>query len=68
MQSKRKELYERVNALMKWDDEKTEYWFKTDNPNLGGVSPDDMIFRGRELKLEQFIANAEYENGDPNES
>jgi hypothetical protein len=65
---KRLELFDRVKVLMGWDDIKTDYWFTTPNPNLGGTTPDRMIVIGRAHKLEKFIANAEYENKPPGDS
>lgn len=40
---------------MGWDKEKTILWFRTVNPLLGNLTPDDMILRGRAKKLEKFI-------------
>ncbi len=36
-------------------EEKAEYWWKTENPSLGGLIPDYLIAIGREKKLLQFI-------------
>lgn len=44
------------------DPDKTWTWFQTINPSLGGLSPLNMIKRGRIKKLEQFIDNAIDEN------
>tara|TARA_R110002126_G_scaffold36851_1_gene111735 strand:+ start:3864 stop:4346 length:483 start_codon:yes stop_codon:yes gene_type:complete len=40
------------------DDDKTNLWFKTPNPNLGNVSPNQMIDMGRGHKVQQFIETA----------
>lgn len=37
------------------DEVKTFLWFNTENPNLGGCKPIDMILKGREEKLAKFI-------------
>jgi hypothetical protein len=55
-------LFARVKALMKWDDAKADLWFNTENPLLGGCTPDHLIQIGRAHKLEQFIKAAEEEN------
>lgn len=47
-------LYYKVKKHMRWDDEKTLLWFRTKNPNLGGVTPDDFIAR-RPDKAEMII-------------
>jgi len=33
-------------------------WFSTDNPMLGGISPDDMIGAGRVDRLLKYVGNA----------
>lgn len=40
------------------DADKTALWFKTSNPQLGDVSPRDMIRLGRYDKLRKFIISA----------
>ena len=40
-----------------WDWDKTMLWFRTRNPLLGGITPDDMMLSGRHKKLEKFIDN-----------
>lgn len=42
--------------------EKTLDWFVTRNPMLGGVSPYEMLKRGRSEKLLQFIKTSISEN------
>lgn len=37
------------------DDYKTNFWFVTKNPLLGGVKPIDMLKLGRGKKLLEFI-------------
>lgn len=37
------------------DEEKTKLWFKTPNPNLGGIAPNLLINSGRAEKLLQVI-------------
>ena len=41
---------------------KTVLWFKTSNPQLGGISPRDMIRYGRYKKLLAFITEARQAN------
>lgn len=55
-------LVERVMDIMSWDREKTLMWFRSENPHLGGVSPDFMLVTGREEKLKNFIETAALEN------
>lgn len=45
------------------DAEKTKSWFKTENPMLGGISPNEMIARGRIEKLKEFIDTQLQSNG-----
>lgn len=47
----------KVLEFFKGDEEKAHLWFSTPNPQLGGVSPDAMIFLDRDEKLYQFIDN-----------
>lgn len=49
-------LFHKVKNHMQWTEEKTNLWFRTDNPNLGGVSPDEFISRKPE-KAEKWIDN-----------
>jgi len=44
------------------DHEKADVWFRTPNPMLGNVSPDDMIAAGRNAKLRSFMIAALAEN------
>jgi len=57
-----KSLYEKVRAFFNGNDEKTQLWFKTSNPLLGGMIPDYMLKSGHEVKLETFINNSLDEN------
>ena len=52
-------MFERVKKLLSGDSEKARLWFRTDNPMLGMVSPDNMILHGREMRLRKFIDEAE---------
>lgn len=55
-------LYNKILSEMNWSHPKTQTWFKTENPLLGGMSPDEMIKKGRIEKLKQFIEVALDEN------
>ena len=37
---------------------KALFWIKTPNPHFGGVSPRDMIIRGRQKKIHSFVLAA----------
>ncbi len=54
--------FEKIRDYFEGDTQKTWTWFATPNPSLGGVSPMDMIKRGRVDKLKKFIDNALDEN------
>ena len=56
-----KDLYTLVFNHFK-DDDKTNLWFETPNPNLGNVTPNFMIKVGRIEKLRAFIENQLDEN------
>ncbi len=47
-------LFHKVKNHMQWDDEKTDLWFRSGNPNLGGASPYDFIYR-RPEKAEKWV-------------
>ena len=51
--------FSRVKALLGGDSQKARLWFRTDNPMLGGVSPDWMLKMGRAMRLRKFIDEAE---------
>jgi hypothetical protein len=40
------------------NDQKTELWFQTPNPNLGNSKPIDLVNAGRSGKLRAFIKEA----------
>jgi len=37
------------------DKKKAKFWFKTPNLNFGGASPKELVLRGRQKKVIQFI-------------
>ncbi len=47
-------VFKKVQAHMKWDEAKTSLWFRTENPNFGGCTPDDFLMR-RPDKIERVI-------------
>jgi hypothetical protein len=49
------DAWERVYKYFDDDLFKTHLWFSTDNPMLGGTSPNQMILDGRGKKLIKFI-------------
>lgn len=55
------ELYPLVYKFFR-NARKTEKWFRTPNPLLGGISPNEMIINGRARKLKKFILNQLEEN------
>lgn len=59
-----REIATTVTLVMEFFDsgEKTQLWFLTPNPQLGGVAPIDMIKMGRERKLLSFVQTALAEN------
>lgn len=58
-------IYGKVMAFFQGDQAKTEAWFKTANPLLGGASPVDMIKLGRLVKLVRFVETSLAENAAP---
>ena len=56
------EMTNLVLDFFKGDQKKTVLWFKTQNPLLGNISPNEMIARGREKKLLKFIKTLLDEN------
>jgi len=56
------DVYNKVCGFFKDDERKTWLWFNTENPLLGGVSPWDMICRGRGEKLLKFVTTSIDEN------
>lgn len=50
------DLVEKVRKAMGWKSRaKALRWFATDNPLLGGLSPDDLLDEGLERELAEFI-------------
>jgi len=56
--SDQKKARDLVLKFFEGDEEKTNLWFRLDNANLGGMSPNQMIEVGRIKKLLKFIKNA----------
>ena len=52
---KNKEVYKLILGFFKGDEEKTDLWFRTTNPLLGGWIPRAMIRAGREEKLLEWV-------------
>jgi hypothetical protein len=48
------QLFEKVKAHMGWDDRKTQLWFDTENPLLGGCTP-KRLYQERPEKLARWI-------------
>lgn len=55
-------ICELVAQFFVGDVRKTALWFKTKNPQLGDISPRDMIRFGRYEKLRRFVMEALEEN------
>lgn len=47
------------------DEAKTDLWFSSENPLLGGISPNQMIMVGRVRKLAMFVEQQLAENQGP---
>ena len=43
---------------MKWSADKAELWMRTENQNLGGLSPNLMIEKGRGHKVLRLVESA----------
>lgn len=43
---------------MKWSADRAEVWMRTDNPLLGGASPNLMVKKGRGHKVLRFVESA----------
>ena len=56
------ECYDLVNDYFKGSRTKTFIWFKAVNPSLGGLSPLEMIHKGRVEKLHKFIGESLKDN------
>lgn len=50
-------VHTHMSSTPNWNFEKTLLWFRTKNPLLGNMTPDDMILSARHRKLEKFIDN-----------
>lgn len=61
------DLYCRAKNLIKyatkWESSKVSFWMATENPLLGGVSPDFLFAMGRGHKVIEFIEGQLYEAG-----
>lgn len=51
-----------VVEFFEGNEEKAELWFKTQNPLLGGISPEKMIVLGRRDRLLRFVRDQLAEN------
>lgn len=47
-----------VAEIFSGNKEKALFWVKTPNPNFGGISPRDLIIRGRQKKVLDFVLAA----------
>jgi uncharacterized protein (DUF2384 family) len=47
-----------VADIFQGDKTKTLFWIKAPNPHFGGVSPRDLILRGRQRKVHAFVLAA----------
>lgn len=56
------DVYTMVYEYFEGDSVRIAMWFKTANPHLGELSPEDMIKLGRTKKLKQTVQNLV--NGD----
>lgn len=61
----REEIRNLVLEFFKGDQKKTDLWFSSDNPLLGGISPDNMIKVGRIERLADFVCYQLWENEVP---
>jgi hypothetical protein len=55
-------LFDEVKVYFKNDANLTRLWFKTPNPMLGNISPNDMVKIGNVKKLGQWIRTSIAEN------
>lgn len=53
-----KRAFKAVLTFFQNDYEKAILWFSVPNTGLGGITPSDMIMRGRTDRLCEFIQNA----------
>jgi hypothetical protein len=56
--------FEKILKYFKGDREKAELWMRTKNPMLGDVSPEEMIWNQRQVRLWKFITDALGESND----
>ena len=52
-----------VMGFFDGNEEKTQLWFSSPNPQLGNITPIDMIELGRASKLLAFVQTSLAENG-----
>jgi uncharacterized protein (DUF2384 family) len=51
-------ILEFVADIFAGDKKKALFWIKTPNPHFGGVSPRELIIRGRQRKVQSFVLAA----------
>mgnify|MGYP001571004288 CR=1 FL=1 len=51
-------ILEFVAEIFNGEAKKALFWVKTPNPHFGGVSPREMIIRGRQRKVQSFVLAA----------
>jgi len=56
------EIFRLVTEFFKGDNDKAYVWLYTANPNLGNISPFDMMAMGRVEKLKKFVITSLEEN------
>ena len=52
------ELFNSVLAYFSGDKDKAMLWYRTKNPGLGDISPNEMLAMNRQVKLKKFIDSA----------
>lgn len=62
-EDKVKRIESLLEEFFSGDRDKVGLWLKTKNLNFGGCSPNDLILRGREHKVLEFIEDAKSESG-----
>lgn len=53
-----RDIYKQVLDFFDGNEIKAKQWFKTSNPMLGGISPEEMIVSGRIKRLQMFVENS----------
>ena len=53
-----KEIIDIVSDFFDGDQTKVKLWFKSANPNFGGISPNELILLGCEQKVLDFAVDA----------